>query len=98
MNKMIFLNENIFILRRIRRDETGMALLFLILLIVLKKILFIQLWQAIKKLDISILPVGTVDSIADIVVDIVPIVEHYSSHPQNYKFAKLLVAACLNIE
>ena len=38
MNKMIFLNENIFILRRIRRDETGMTLLFLILLIVLKKV------------------------------------------------------------
>ena len=97
MNKMIFLNENIFILRRIRRDETGMTLLFLILLIVLKKLIFIELWQSID-FDISVLPVGTVDSIADIVVDIVPTVEHYSSHPQNYKFAKLLVAACLNIE
>ena len=40
MKKMIFLNENIFILKRIRRDETGMTLLFLILLIVLKYSLY----------------------------------------------------------
>ena len=47
---------------------------------------------------ISVSPVGTVDSIADIVVDIGPIVGHYSIHPQSYKFVKLLVAASLNIE
>ena len=93
MKKMIFLNENIFILKRIRRDETGMTLLFLILLIVLKYSLY-------KSYSLRILssPVGTVDSIADIVVDIVPIVEHCPIHFQNYKFEKLLVVACLNIQ
>ena len=89
---MIFLNENIFILKRIRRDETGMTLLFLILLIVLKYSLYKS-----YSLRILSLPVGTVDSIADIVVDIVPIVEHCPIHFQNYKFEKLLVAAYLNI-
>lgn len=93
MKKMIFLNENIFILKRIRRDETGMTFLFLILLIVLKYSLYKS-----YSLRILSLPVGTVDSIADIVVDIVPIVENCPIHFQNYKFEKLLVVACLNIQ
>lgn len=93
MKKMIFLNENIFILKRIRRDETGMTLLFLILLIVLKYSLYKS-----YSLTFLFLPVGTVDSIADIVVDIEPIVEHCPIHFQNYKFEKQLVVACLNIQ
>ena len=65
MKKMIFLNENIFILKRIRRDETGMTLLFLILLIVLKYRLYKL--ESFSKLS---LPVGTVDSIAEIAVEL----------------------------